>query len=105
MAFMTENTNLQSALLRRIEEVGKGRVEIREMERGRVGEMVLGEGERWVGLKVGEEWVRGSVVVSSWFTTGCSIYSFSRLAPMDPTRQSASLRRSIRMVTPTPPMR
>jgi ubiquinone biosynthesis monooxygenase Coq6 len=65
MAFMTENTNLQSALLRRIEEVGKGRVEIREMERGRVGEMILGEGERWVGLKVGEEWVKGSVVVSS----------------------------------------
>ena len=62
MAHMTENTNLQRALLRRIDEVGKGLVDIREGSR--VGEMVLGKGERWVGLQIGGSWVRGSVVVS-----------------------------------------
>ena len=62
MARMTENTNLQRALLRRIDEVGKDIVTIREG--GRVGEMRLAEGGRWVGLRIGEsEWVRGSVVV------------------------------------------
>jgi ubiquinone biosynthesis monooxygenase Coq6 len=64
MARMTENTNLQRALLRRIDEVGKGIVTIREG--GRVGEMRLADGGRWVGLRIGEsEWVRGSVVVRS----------------------------------------
>lgn len=63
MARMTENTNLQRALLRRIDEVGAGIVDIKEG--GRVSEMRLGEGGRWVGLRIGEnEWVRGSVVVS-----------------------------------------
>jgi hypothetical protein len=63
MARMTENTNLQRALLRRIDEVGQGIVTIREG--GRVAEMRLGEGGRWVGLRIGEaDWVRGSVVVS-----------------------------------------
>jgi ubiquinone biosynthesis monooxygenase Coq6 len=63
MAYMTENINLQRALLRRIEEVGKGVVDIREG--GKVGGMKLGEGGRWVGLKVGDDhWVKGSVVVS-----------------------------------------
>ena len=61
MARMTENTNLQRALLKRISEIGEGIVEIREGSR--VGEMRLGEGERWVGLQIGEKWVRGSVVV------------------------------------------
>lgn len=59
---MTENTNLQRALLRRIDEIGKDVVDIREGSR--VGEMRLGEGERWVGMQVGDSWVRGSVVVS-----------------------------------------
>lgn len=63
MARMTENTNLQRALLRRIDEVGKGVVTIKEG--GRVSEMQLAEGGRWVGLRMGEnDWVRGSVVVS-----------------------------------------
>ena len=64
MARMTENTNLQRALLRRIDEVGTGVVTIKEG--GRVSEMQLGEGGRWVGLRIGEnEWVRGSVVVGA----------------------------------------
>ncbi|WVR07699.1 ubiquinone biosynthesis monooxygenase COQ6 [Kwoniella sp. DSM 27419] len=63
MARMTENMNLQRALLRRIEEVGKGTVTIRESSR--VGEMRLGDGGRWVGLKIGEEWLRGSLVVGA----------------------------------------
>ncbi|WWC64595.1 ubiquinone biosynthesis monooxygenase COQ6 [Kwoniella dejecticola CBS 10117] len=63
MARMTENMNLQRALLRRIEEVGKGIVDIKEG--ARVSEMRLGEGERWVGLKVGEEWLKGSLVVGA----------------------------------------
>lgn len=63
MAYMTENTNLQRALLRRIEQIGNGVVEIREG--GRVEEMRLGGGDQWVGLKVAGSWVRGGVVVSS----------------------------------------
>ncbi|WVF73093.1 ubiquinone biosynthesis monooxygenase COQ6 [Kwoniella sp. CBS 6097] len=63
MARMTENMNLQRALLRRIEEVGAGIVDIKEGSR--VGEMRLGEGGRWVGLKIGNEWVRGSLVVGA----------------------------------------
>ncbi|OCF38964.1 ubiquinone biosynthesis monooxygenase COQ6 [Kwoniella heveanensis CBS 569] len=63
MARMTENMNLQRALLRRIEEIGSGIVDIRESSR--VGEMRLGEGGRWVGLRVGEEWIRGSLVVGA----------------------------------------
>ncbi|WVW86143.1 ubiquinone biosynthesis monooxygenase COQ6 [Kwoniella bestiolae CBS 10118] len=64
MARMTENMNLQRALLRRIEEVGKGVVDIKEGTR--VQEMRLGEGERWVGLRVGEEeWVKGGLVVGA----------------------------------------
>ncbi|WWC71990.1 ubiquinone biosynthesis monooxygenase COQ6 [Kwoniella pini CBS 10737] len=63
MARMTENMNLQRALLRRIEEVGKGIVDIKEG--ARVNEMRLGEGERWVGLKVGDEWLKGSLVVGA----------------------------------------
>ena len=64
MARMTENTNLQRALLRRIEQVGQGIVTIRENTR--VGEMRLGQGGRWVGLRIGDEsWIRGSVVVCS----------------------------------------
>lgn len=60
---MTENMNLQHALLKRIEEVGAGIVDVREG--GRVSEMMYGEGDSWVGLKVGEKWVRGSLVVSA----------------------------------------
>lgn len=60
---MTENLNLQKALLRRIEEAGKDIVDIRE--KSRVGEMRLGEGGRWVGLRIGDEWVRGSLVVGA----------------------------------------
>ncbi|KAK8853195.1 ubiquinone biosynthesis monooxygenase COQ6 [Kwoniella newhampshirensis] len=63
MAQMTENLNLQRALLRRIEEVGKSVVDIKE--NSRVGEMRLGEGGRWVGLKIGDEWLRGSLVVGA----------------------------------------
>jgi hypothetical protein len=63
MAYMTENTNLQRALLRRIAEVGTGKVDIRE--EARVQEMRMDEGKRSVVLKLGEEgWVRGGVVVS-----------------------------------------
>ena len=62
MARMTENVNLQRALLRRIEAAGEGVVEIREG--CRVGEMQSGEGDQWVGLRVDEnKWVRGAVVV------------------------------------------
>jgi ubiquinone biosynthesis monooxygenase Coq6 len=64
MAYMTENTNLQRALLRRLEKAGKGKVDIRE--NARVQEMRYGDGQRWVGLQIGDkgEWVRGGVVVS-----------------------------------------
>jgi ubiquinone biosynthesis monooxygenase Coq6 len=66
MAYMTENTNLQRALLRRIAEVGQGKVEIRE--EAKVQEMRMDEGKRSVVLKLGEEgWVRGGVVVSVAF--------------------------------------
>ncbi|WVR00272.1 ubiquinone biosynthesis monooxygenase COQ6 [Kwoniella sp. CBS 9459] len=64
MARMTENMNLQRALLRRIEEVGTGIVDVKEGSK--VGEMRLGERGRWVGLKIGDdEWVRGSLVVGA----------------------------------------
>ncbi|WVQ67035.1 ubiquinone biosynthesis monooxygenase COQ6 [Kwoniella botswanensis] len=64
MAKMTENMNLQRALLRRIEEIGKGKVDLKEDKK--VQEMRLGEGERWVGLRVGEtEWIKGSLVVGA----------------------------------------
>ncbi len=66
MARMTENTNLQRALLRRIDAFGKGRIEIREGSR--VGEMKYGPGGRWVGLKIDDTWVRGGVVVCFLFT-------------------------------------
>jgi ubiquinone biosynthesis monooxygenase Coq6 len=63
MAYMTENTNLQRALLRRIEEVGKGKVEM--AEKAKVEKMQMGEGGRWVGLQLeGRGWVKGGVVVS-----------------------------------------
>lgn len=67
MAYMTENTNLQQALLKRIREIGGQALEIREMEQGRVREMVLAKGGQWVGLKAGDQWVRGSVVVRPRF--------------------------------------
>ncbi|WVQ74193.1 ubiquinone biosynthesis monooxygenase COQ6 [Cryptococcus sp. DSM 104548] len=63
LARMTENLNLQQALLKRINEVGEGIVDIRE--NSRVGEMRLGEGGRWVGLRIGDEWVKGSLVVGA----------------------------------------
>jgi ubiquinone biosynthesis monooxygenase Coq6 len=63
MAYMTENTNLQRALLRTIAEAGEGKVEIRE--HSKVQEMKMDEGKRSVTLKLGEQgWVRGGVVVS-----------------------------------------
>jgi ubiquinone biosynthesis monooxygenase Coq6 len=63
MAYMTENINLQRALLSRIREFGNGVVDVREGRK--VESMSLGEGGRWVGLNLGDEtWVRGSVVVS-----------------------------------------
>ena len=63
MARMTENMNLQQALYKRIEQVGKGVVDIKESSR--VAEMREGDGGRWVGLRIGENhWVRGSLVVS-----------------------------------------
>lgn len=65
MAYMTENTNLQRALLRRIDQVGKGVVEIREGSR--VMDMQLGDGNAFVALRIGEtQWVKGAVVVSSF---------------------------------------
>lgn len=65
MAYMTENTNLQRALLRRLEVAGKGKVEIRE--NSKVKEMRYGDAQRWVGLQIGDkgDWVRGGVVVSA----------------------------------------
>ena len=67
MARMTENINLQRALLRRIKSAGQGVVEIREDSR--VGEMRLGQGGQWVGLRIGDEkWVRGAVVVGPHLT-------------------------------------
>jgi ubiquinone biosynthesis monooxygenase Coq6 len=62
MAYMTENTNLQRALLRKIEQDGKGRIVVQEGKK--VEEMRMGEGGRWIGLRFGDEWVRGGVVVS-----------------------------------------
>jgi ubiquinone biosynthesis monooxygenase Coq6 len=63
MAYMTENTNLQRALLRRIDEVGVGKVEIREQ--AKVEEMRMDEGKRSVALNLGGQgWIRGGVVVS-----------------------------------------
>jgi len=63
MAYMTENTNLQRALLRTIAEAGERKVEIRE--HSKVQEMKMDEGKRSVALKLGEHsWVRGGVVVS-----------------------------------------
>jgi ubiquinone biosynthesis monooxygenase Coq6 len=64
MARMTENMNLQQALYKRIDQVGKGIVDIKESSR--VAEMREGDGGRWVGLRIGEnQWVRGSLVVST----------------------------------------
>lgn len=64
MARMTENTNLQHALLKRIDQAGGETLTIRE--NSRVSEMQLGPGGRWVGLRIGEDaWVRGSVVVGA----------------------------------------
>lgn len=64
MARLTENMNLQQALLKRIE---GSQVEI--SEGSRVQEMVMGQGGRWVGLRLGDEdtprWIRGSVVVGA----------------------------------------
>ncbi|KLT39184.1 ubiquinone biosynthesis hydrox [Cutaneotrichosporon oleaginosum] len=62
LARMTENVNTQRALLRRLEEVGAN-VTVREG--ARVGEMRYGEGRGWVGLRMGDEWVRGSLVVGA----------------------------------------
>ncbi|KAJ9095693.1 hypothetical protein QFC21_005565 [Naganishia friedmannii] len=63
MAYMTENTNLQRALLRKIEQDGKGRIVVQEGKK--VEEMRMGEGGRWVGLRFGDDWVRGAVVVGA----------------------------------------
>lgn len=63
MAHMTENTNLQRALLRKIEHSSRGRVTIQEGKR--VDEMRMSEGGRSVGLKLGDRWVRGGVVVGA----------------------------------------
>ncbi|WVO14268.1 ubiquinone biosynthesis monooxygenase COQ6 [Cryptococcus depauperatus] len=63
LARMTENLNLQQALLKRINEIGQGIVDIRESSK--VAEMRLGESDRWVGLRIGDEWVRGSLVVGA----------------------------------------
>lgn len=64
MAYMTENTNLQRALLRRIAEVGEGKVVIRE--EAKVQEMRMDEGKRSVALQLGDGgWVRGGVVVGA----------------------------------------
>ena len=64
MARMTENMNLQQALYKRIDEIGKGVVDIQESSR--VSEMREGDGGRWVGLRISEDkWVRGSLIVSA----------------------------------------
>ena len=64
MAYMTENTNLQRALLRRIDEAGNGKVDIRES--ARVEEMRMDEGKRSVALRLGQDaWVRAGVVVGA----------------------------------------
>lgn len=62
LARMTENINLQRALLRSLDRAPAGIVTIREG--ARVNEMRYGEGRGWVGLRVGDKWVRGSLVVS-----------------------------------------
>lgn len=62
LARMTENVNTQRALLRRLQEVGTN-VTVREG--ARVAEMRYGEGRGWVGLRIGDEWVRGSLVVGA----------------------------------------
>ncbi|KAJ9114723.1 hypothetical protein QFC22_005599 [Naganishia vaughanmartiniae] len=63
MAYMTENTNLQRALLSKIEQDGQGRIVVQEGRK--VEEMRMGEGGRWVGLRFGNDWVRGGVVVGA----------------------------------------
>jgi len=110
MAYMTENTNLQRALLWTIAEAGKGKVEIRE--HSKVQEMKMDEGKRSVALKIGEHsWVRGGVVVSCiclitglgfTYLTRCS--TLSRLVPMVPIRPFDHSPISIHSVTPTLPM-
>lgn len=68
MAYMTENTNLQSALLRQIERSPRsGRVTIKEG--ARVTSMRMQDGGRSVALQLGANddarWVRGGVVVGA----------------------------------------
>jgi ubiquinone biosynthesis monooxygenase Coq6 len=64
MAYMTENTNLQRALLTQIERTGRGKIAIKE--NARVEEMRMSEGKRSVLLNLGGHgWVRGGVVVGA----------------------------------------
>lgn len=63
LARMTENINTQRALLRRLERAPEGVVTVREG--ARVAEMRYGEGNGWVGLRIGDEWVRGSLVIGA----------------------------------------
>lgn len=65
MARMTENMNLQQALYKRIKSAGEGVIDIKEG--GRVSEMREGGDGRWIGLKIGDKWVKGSLVVCPCF--------------------------------------
>lgn len=103
MAQMTENINLQRALLRRIESADKRIVEIREGSK--VGEMQLGDGQQWVGLRIGEDkWVRGSVVVGRFFLWLASLM-LCRSEQTAPIHRSDGSRISRSMVMPTSPTR
>lgn len=84
MARMTENMNLQQALYKRIDAVGKGIVDIKESSR--VAEMREGPDGRWVGLRIGDDkWVRGSLVVS------LSILRFTCSSPCPAARSSVTV--------------
>lgn len=64
MARMTENTNLQRALLRKIEHTGRDRIVI--AEQSKVTDMRMDAGARSVALRCGaDRWVRGGVVVGA----------------------------------------
>ncbi|KAL7418473.1 putative ubiquinone biosynthesis monooxygenase [Cryptotrichosporon argae] len=68
IAYMTENVNLQRALLRRLESGARGEGDdggVRIMEGARVAEMRMGEGGGSVGLHVGGRWIRSRLVIGA----------------------------------------
>ena len=84
MARMTENNNLQRALLRRLENIGEGTVVIRESAKAE--EMRLGAGGQSIFLRSGDDWIRTSALVgadghNSPVRTFSTIDTFGRAYP------------------------